>query len=85
MSITPVSALKMRRAGCKKDLPDPCARDIRKNGGTMGGLRSVQGKTFYGLSRPFSGGLTQFLPRYVGQVMFLAIGYLVAPHDEDNF
>jgi hypothetical protein len=44
MSITPVSALKMRRAGCEKGLPDPCAPDLRKDCDTVGALRCVKGK-----------------------------------------
>ena len=44
MSITPVSALKMRRACCEKGLPDPCAPDLRKDCDTVGALRCVKGK-----------------------------------------
>ena len=41
MSITPVSGLKMRAAGCEKGLPDPCAQDIPNHCDTVGGLRCV--------------------------------------------
>ena len=43
-SITPVSGLKMRGAGCEKGLPGLCAQDIPKNCGTVGNLRWMKTK-----------------------------------------